>query len=358
MADAETYSVATSGECLDGFELAQVVEAFAALVKISPEKAGEIVARGRVIKRELEADAAQRYKKKLESIGVGVVVEPALVLAAESPQPSGLSLEPIAERQAPGAAEEQASEKAVSSPSFGTEQRPPEPAGKPEGTEPAQVTASADALSLKAVAAAVVVALLGAWLWKGIALAFEYELGIIAWGIGGAIGMVAAMMGARGQAVGMVCGVLALVAILAGKYMVIESFQAQWVDMMAATSEYMEENLQGIYDEELAFARAYVDTVQSDEDARMFMVEYGYSEEMEAELVSEEELQGFYREEVPQLQELAVTDPGAERWLQDMQAQVSDVSTVELLKESFGLMDGLFLLLGVATAFRLGRGEE
>lgn len=47
-------------------------------------------------------------------------------------------------------------------------------------------------------------------------LSFYYELDLIAWLIGGAVGFSAAMSGVKGQAAGVVCGVLVLLSILGG----------------------------------------------------------------------------------------------------------------------------------------------
>jgi predicted nucleic-acid-binding Zn-ribbon protein len=75
MNESATYSVVLSGDLKTGFEPEEVVEAFAKLFKLPPEKAGSIVGTRFVLKREVELKVAKTYQAKLATIGVDVKLE-------------------------------------------------------------------------------------------------------------------------------------------------------------------------------------------------------------------------------------------------------------------------------------------
>ena len=75
MNESATYSVLLSGDLKTGFEPDRVVEAFARLFKLPPEKAGSIVGTRYVLKREVELEVAKSYQEKLTAIGVDVKLE-------------------------------------------------------------------------------------------------------------------------------------------------------------------------------------------------------------------------------------------------------------------------------------------
>ena len=59
-----------------------------------------------------------------------------------------------------------------------------------------------------------------------IAVSFGREQGIVAWGIGAAVGFTAGLLGGRGQVSGTICGGLAVTAMLVGKFLTIQSMGA------------------------------------------------------------------------------------------------------------------------------------
>ena len=75
MTESATYSVLLSGDLKTGFEPAQVVDAFASLFKLTPEKAGAIIGKRFVVKKEVELSVAKAYQEKLVAIGVDVKLE-------------------------------------------------------------------------------------------------------------------------------------------------------------------------------------------------------------------------------------------------------------------------------------------
>ena len=99
MNDSATYSVVLSGNLKSGFEPQRVIDAFARLFKLSPEKASRIVGTEFIVKRDVELQVAKSYREKLGDIGVEVLLQ----------QEGGveeLALEPV---QLPGSDDDQTS---------------------------------------------------------------------------------------------------------------------------------------------------------------------------------------------------------------------------------------------------------
>ena len=91
MTESDTYNVVLCGDILPGFEVTEVVAAFAQMFKLSPEKAGSMVGSCVTIKKEIELQVAESYRQKLAEIGIDVKLEK-LGGADE------LSLEPMQQR--------------------------------------------------------------------------------------------------------------------------------------------------------------------------------------------------------------------------------------------------------------------
>ena len=72
MTESATYNVVLSGDILSGFEVTEVVAAFAQMFKLSPEKASSMVGSCVVIKKEVELPVAESYQQKLTAIGIDV----------------------------------------------------------------------------------------------------------------------------------------------------------------------------------------------------------------------------------------------------------------------------------------------
>ena len=91
----------------------------------------------------------------------------------------------------------------------------------PEGTDPpSSLTERSDSL-LPALGAGLVAAIVGGIVWGLIVKVSDYEIGIIAWGIGFIAGtaVVLATRGAKGQRLQVIAVVSALVGVLLGKYL-------------------------------------------------------------------------------------------------------------------------------------------
>ncbi len=395
MTDSTSYSVVMNGEISMGYEPESVIDAFAKLFKITPEKANTIVGSKRVLKKGLDVKVAETYKKKLESIGLEIELvrhEPVVTAADKSLEPEvksdtkpmGLALEPIQEEKE---TKEEPSKASMSNtivcPKCSLEQPQTEQCTgcgvfmhkvrnketentdrainipKHEQVEQDKRDSYRDSIQLKKLVIPLVVAIFGALLWKFIAVTFEYEFGMIAWLIGGAVGFSAAMIGAKGQASAISCGALVLLAIIAGKYMAIASFQTELVEAMAETIQYDGTELQEFYEEEMNDAKQFSDAVFDNESLRNFMVEHGYSEYDEQESVTDEEIENFKKYDKARLEQMAYSPPGFDDWKQNnLTSRIEDISAFDLVIESLGLIDLLFIFLGVGTAFKLGYGEK
>ncbi|AZZ92898.1 hypothetical protein EUZ85_20070 [Hahella sp. KA22] len=392
MGRAPTYNVVSSGEINAGFDAQQVANSCAKLFKTTPEKAQALLSKKLVLKKGLDLETARAYVRKLDSIGMAATVQevkPEPTLKAHT-----LSLEPTEEElRAKEEAVAKPSDDRVTCPKCNLEQpkaeqcagcgvymhkvapvqessdAAPTPATRPGGNirnssakpgkedEVTYATDDVEALNLKAIGAAAGAALIGAVLWKVIAMSTGYEFSLIAWGIGGAVGFAALAMGGRGISTGIACGALAFLAIMGGKYMVIQSIQENWFEILADSGEINMQDFRPVYDSVIQAAHSYQTDVTDDDSLRNFMVEYGYTEASEPSEVVQFEIDDFKREFEPELRKVALENPSFEQWVQATFSQeFQEYSTFQLMREDFGLLDMLFLFLGVGTAFQMGSG--
>ncbi|MET0067810.1 MAG: hypothetical protein ABW076_15805 [Candidatus Thiodiazotropha sp.] len=372
-----TYNIVFRGNTRQGFETEQVERAFSELFKLPLEKSQRILRKPRTLKKNLSKHAAERMRNKLEQIGLEVTLEP---LAVENTGEFSLSLVPMEGEvaHAPLMHDAEPVKNTLNCPACGGEvasltdpcphcgvyphkviSRSQPQASLPtcssdidDGVEE-EVDDPWDGLTIKGVLSGAVAALIGAMLWKGIAIAIDYELGLIAWAIGGGIGFVVAFSGSRGQAAAVYCGVLALVAILGGKYLFYADLQSNLGELLAGSAD----EFHALYAEELADAEA-LESVSGEEEQRSFMLMHGYTEARDTESISWEELEQFQNETMPRLMSFADMPPSYEEWYQTtIEANLSAVSPTDLMKESFDFIDALFLFLGISTAAKVGYGR-
>lgn len=400
MTETDKYNVILSPQIRMGHDPDLVIQSFAELFKISAEKARGIVGTRRVLKREVTLPKAKGYQWKLEAIGLNVLLEKvseAKISVApvemKSPEPASpknptLELVPTEAEQAAGSAHPESGSgdliicpkcqlqqpKAAECIGCGvimhkvTSDIPPARAAEPmpqaqprraEPKETATATATKDSSPLVMYLAPVIVAVLGALLWKFIAVTFNYELGLIAWLIGGAIGFSAAVAGAKGQGAAVACALLALLAIFGGKYMAASTFISEVAAAVTASNELEGMDLKVVYDELQADAARYSETVTDERSLREFMVERGYSDAADPSSVSDEEIQWFKEYEQPRLEEMLDNPQAYEEWKNNSLApDLQNISAFDVIMESLGVIDLLFLFLGVGTAYRLGKGME
>jgi len=212
-------------------------------------------------------------------------------------------------------------------------------------------------METNAILGAVGGAILGAIVWAAVAVFTGYEIGWIAWGIGAAVGYGAKALEGKGLISGIVCAVLAALAILGGKMMVVNHFVNEEVTQFAAESASEE------YYTELSSEAAAFAALTSETEYPAFMVERDYTDAETPTEVHPEEVEDFKTYNVPELQQWSTAPPSFEEWQVTMAANAetyaaAQIPMTELLFGSLGLMDILFFGLGILTAFQVGSGGE
>ena len=199
---------------------------------------------------------------------------------------------------------------------------------------------------------ACVAGVVGALVWGAIAHFTGYEIGYIAWGIGLAVGYAALKFGdGEGSAsTGVTCAIIAAASILAGKY------AAYSLGASGAADEF----LRGAYTEHRRDAAAFAKIDKRDDAAvKRFMVEREWTDEKTATKVTDAELAEFRETEVPYLLQL---EQGMEfeAWKDSERAQFMSsmlsaaVASKAPFESTFGVVDIIFMVLGIATAFKVG----
>jgi hypothetical protein len=185
------------------------------------------------------------------------------------------------------------------------------------------------------------VAAAGAAVWGAVVYFAHIEAGLLAWGIGVAIGAAMVRAGAHGTALAVAAGLLALLAIVTGKQIAFRLVIGKELDKaMAAVDDSM------LHAHERA-AAAWVALGDSPtaEQVRRFAREHDY------ELGKVDE---FVRTEGARLRWIATTRPDAAAWRADMRERAqAELSFVDYLKDDFHPADILFALFGIASAFGL-----
>jgi hypothetical protein len=198
----------------------------------------------------------------------------------------------------------------------------------------------------KALCGATVAGLIGAVLWYLINQDLDSRYVIAAWGMGALVGGAGVFCGGRGDAFAFCCAAITVVAIIVGELAVASS----WVNRALEESATME------FIEIAADAEAY-ESVEGETERRRFLVRRGYSEAAEASQVSDEELEYFETEIVPLFEQIRSGELDSQSWAEQ---RAGDVSVVSVAWQSLGPLEGIFGLLGLATAIFIVKkyGEE
>ena len=205
-----------------------------------------------------------------------------------------------------------------------------------------------------AIVAACIAAVVGAVAWGVIAKATGYEVGYVAWGIGGLVGLAAVKVGGRGADLAVLCAGLSLVAILAGK-----AFAFSWAvssDLDDAKSDFNQQAYAETQTDASDFAQLPAD---ADDDAlRQFMHDHDFSTAAVPGGISTEEIEFFRAGQIPYFREFEHEKPSFETWRDVQYASwragvEAEISLVEGVQQSLGMLDLLFAFLGVSTAYGL-----
>ncbi|PIE40449.1 MAG: hypothetical protein CSA51_00725 [Gammaproteobacteria bacterium] len=416
------YQVIITGEVLPGFDSQQVAAVAAQLFKLSSAQAPQLLSKPRTVKKGVDAQTAERYLQKLKAIGLVAKTEPPLAQIGQPPTAAparaneqaaqispadttgvttvesnsetttdestttssaresglaGLSLLPLEdEKNANTATDTSAAsthtiadasvvadaEKSISAPV----------APVVSATDEVDDDIKAgflhqkliDDISVFSIIAGCAAALLGALAWRLIATAFDVELAFMAWIIGGVIGLAVTMTGSRGQMSGILCAILAVVAIMGGKYLAYSALEANAMAEIKAMLQPEFERMQTL-------AKTYDPNMDNAEFARFFSA-YSNGEAIGLDVAadfSDAEVDSMRTMLEPQLNQIAGMDfnqwyetnyaPAMAAMQQMMDAMPGEgYSPWTTIRDQWSWQDILFLLLGVMTAFRVGRGNE
>lgn len=200
-----------------------------------------------------------------------------------------------------------------------------------------------------------IAAAIGAGIWAAVALLFDYELGILAWGIGGMVGFGVAL-GNRGegsQAAGILAAALAVMSVSVGKYVAYESFMPSAEEIVSDYAAGLQEN------EELLISYIADDVVEELEQAGQTIAWPPLPDDE----FPDEEVDypaDVWTKAVARYGDMSETERGAFRdgIVADVESNI--VESIGLMRAeasfatTFGPYDVLFLGLAVFTAFRIG----
>lgn len=185
-----------------------------------------------------------------------------------------------------------------------------------------------------------VTAFAGAAVWALLVVYAHYEIGLLAWGIGGAIGAAMLFAKARGTLLAVFAGALALLSIGTGKHMAFRTLAREELTKRQAL-EQTAEGLDGL--RTLSEAWGKLGSAPTDEQIRDFVKEHQ---------LDVTDVMAFRAEVVPELQWFLETMPNLEQWRSRVvDSRMEHVSFVEYLKRDFHPADILFAFFGIATAF-------
>ena len=270
MSNQAQFSVYSTGHSDTDTNTHPVKQEFAKIFGISEAKAEEYIQKKKLIRKGLTQEQAELYQSKLEKIGLPTLIEPAISHAPAAnesintevtpPASNAFSLLPVdaeSEQDISNASSTKV-KKGFACPKCEFEQNKAAECIKcgvifDKLKESSRSIRGEDVTSSQTIkdnadkrrsgnveregnvvvglGAAAIVACILAFVWKLIAIHTGYELGVVAWAVGGAIGFVAVMFGARGEVPAVACALLAAFAIIGGKYM-IEQYYMEQVDSM------------------------------------------------------------------------------------------------------------------------------
>ncbi|MEP5765224.1 MAG: hypothetical protein ABJ308_11560 [Halieaceae bacterium] len=236
-------------------------------------------------------------------------------------------------------------------------------------SEDAAGAAAVDRLTRASIVAAGVTAILATVLWLGLSRFLNVEVALFAWVIGGLVGLASAVTGSRGNKAGAVCAAMALVAILGGNLLLSpESADVpEEIPQPEPVVVWTEGEARAWYKDARNDADYYMTLDGSAAALRRFMVERDYTRtEIPAE-IPDKEMQRFYQVDAQDLAWMVKNQPSFEQWSERMRGHMSgamnaslddspaEPTRVAVSAKGFETMDLVFLFLGLATAFLLGR---
>lgn len=377
MSIEQAYDLFSTGKVVEGFEQDEVVKSFVDLFNCTEEKALAYATTKKIVRKKIDKATGDTYSQKLKSIGLDVHLMPRTppeeeALAANS----GLSLIPVETNDAPGSAPagsppaqanasitpnstptNATSTSATNSTTSNTTAVDRDPGARKASSRD---TDNDDSPFLKAITGPVIGAVIGALLWATILNGISYELGLIALVVGAIVGFGAKLTGFNGPTAAIVCALLVAGSIFGGKYL-----GYSWVlDGYNDYDTYVDQDVideaaewGDVYKAEAAMLQEFVHT---DTSLGEFMLENDYAYTNTPE---QSELDDFKQYTIPMIMaydnySAANPEPTYRKLHAAWSVDSGGVSVTDAIKAGLGPLDLLFLLMGMAGAFRMVSDEE
>ncbi len=193
--------------------------------------------------------------------------------------------------------------------------------------------------------------LVGALVWGGIIALTGYEVGYVAWGVGGLVGFGALLGGGRGANAATVAAGVTVVAIFAGKVIGVEGGKHHIYEQLAESLP------REFYDQSVEEAKLFA-RLSGPEAFAQFMIDNAYTQATRPSEVTAEELDVFTKINAPVLEKIHLENLTFEEWRlvfaeHQFRYGMAEIGTASLVVESLSVMDAIFFVLGIATAYSL-----
>ena len=181
--------------------------------------------------------------------------------------------------------------------------------------------------------------------WAMITIFTGMEFGYAAWGVGLITGGMARLFARQGSTLqGLVCAGCAVLGILGGQYFAAKHEVDQEFSRRAEKE----------YKKQLKMADAVL-VPQTEDEIRAYIAT---ENEMKSSDVTEAEIRDF-KKQIPELQDLKNGKRSKEEFIKSqMPDRTSLLYNLIILFSSIGLFTLLWLLLGVASAYKIGSGND
>jgi len=216
----------------------------------------------------------------------------------------------------------------------------------PAARKPAKAKVAGDGF-LKGVLGALIGGFIGMMGWFLLIKGTGYAIGYAAWGVGALTGVGARVVGAESsQRLGSVTAVFALIAIIGGQFLAVRSIAGKEFEKMAI----------GEYQKEVNEANSIL-AMKTDDEIKAYLAK---EEGKNPSAVTAEEITEFKEKTIPACRALVAGKPSQSAFVSKFMSHMNRSFGVqwEILKASFGVFTILWILLGVASAYKLGAGAE
>lgn len=203
----------------------------------------------------------------------------------------------------------------------------------------------------KAIGAAIIGAIIGAAIWAGITYATNREVGFVAWGIGGLVGLAVryAAQESEGPKFGALAAGVAILAIVAGKFLAASLI----------VSDIKVEGFATVTDQDMIVRQA--DEIVRDRQAKGKRVNFPPGMTLEKATKREDYPADIWQEATKKWNAVGATEQ--QRLIADEKKQREEAlgelkgkAREFVFRDSFGPFDILWFVLATITAYRLGAG--